>query len=137
MLNFAKHASLCFLLAACADTPGDTALKPSIVVRGVDSGTRQIVDNYYSVEPDCSNPGYPEIKILRVPGHGTVAVENGETYPSFSKDNVRYECNRKKVASSQLSYKSNSEFHGKDSFTVQVRYSNSNLRLITYDVDVM
>lgn len=129
--------SLCFLLSACASAPGDAALKPNMIVRGVDSGARQVVDDFYSVQPDCGNPGYPEIKILRMPGYGTVAVENGEVFPSFGKDNVRYECNKKKVASSQVMYASNSGFHGKDSFTIQVRYVNSNLRLITYSIDVL
>jgi hypothetical protein len=135
--NFARIASLCFLFSACADTPSGTTLKPSIIVRGVDSSHRQAVDNYYSVEPDCSNPGYPEIRVLRMPGHGTVAVENGEAYPNFSKDNVRYECNKKKVAASLVTYESVAGFHGKDFFTIQVRYSNSNLRLVTYNVDVI
>jgi hypothetical protein len=137
VLNFAKIASACFLLSACTDTTSNTALKPTIIVRGVDSSTRQVVDNYYSVEPDCGNPGYPEIKVLRMPGHGSVAVDNGEAYPSFAKDNVRYDCNKKKVATSQVSYESVAGFHGKDSFTIQVRYANSNLRLITYNIDVI
>jgi hypothetical protein len=135
--SLARIASICLLISACADTPSDKTLKPTSIVRGVDSNTRQVIDNYYSVEPDCSNPGYPEIKVLKMPGHGTVAVENGEAYPNFSKDNVRYECNKKKVASSQVTYESVAGFHGKDSFTIQVRYSNSNLRLITYSVDVI
>jgi hypothetical protein len=137
MLSFARIASFCFLLSACLDTPGDAALKPHIIVRGVDNSTRQVVDNYYSVDPDCSNLGYPEIKVLRMPGHGTVAVENGEAYPSFSKDNVRYDCNKKKVATSQVIYESIAGFHGKDSFTVRVRYATSNLQLVTYNIDVI
>jgi hypothetical protein len=137
MLKSASVMGLYLLLSACADAPGVTAQKPNVIVRGVDSGTRQVVDNYYSVEPDCSNPGYPEIKILRMPGHGAVAVENGETYPNFSKDNVRYECNKKKISSSQVLYESALGFHGKDSFTIQVRFVTSNLRVITYNVDVL
>jgi hypothetical protein len=130
-------AGLCLLLCACADTPGDSALKPSIIVRGVDSGASQAIDNYYSVEPDCSNGGYPEIKVLRAPGHGTVTLGKGEAYPSFAKDNVRYDCNKKKVATSEVSYQSAAGYRGKDSFTIQVRYFNSSLRLVTYNVDVL
>ncbi len=103
----------------------------------MDSGSRQVIDHYYSVEPDCSNSGYPEIKVIRMAGHGTVTVENGETYPNFSKDNVRYDCNKRKVATSQVVYESVGGFHGRDAFTIQVRYSNSNLRLVTYNVDVI
>jgi hypothetical protein len=137
MLEWAKFTSLCFILSACATTPGGAALKPNTVVRGVDSGAQQVVDDYYSVAPDCGNMGYPEIKILNVPGHGTVAVENGKVYPSFAKDNVRYDCNKAKVASSRVLYKSNPGFHGKDLFTIQVRYVNSTLRLLTYNVEVL
>lgn len=137
MREFSKFTSVCLLLTACAGTPDGAALKPSIVVRGVDSGVQQVVDDYYSVKPDCGNSGYPEIKILHFPGHGTVAAEKGEVYPTFAKDNVRYECNKAKVASSRVLYKSNPEFHGNDSFTIQVRFENSTLRLLTYNVDVL
>jgi hypothetical protein len=136
MLDLVKVASVCLFLSACAGAP-DAALKPNTVIRGVDSGTRQVIDDYYSVEPDCSNPGYPEIKVIGMPAHGSVAVDNGETYPNFPKDNVRYECNKKKIASSRLLYESIPGFHGKDSFTVQVRFVKSNLRLITYSINVL
>ena len=137
MSKIAAYASAVLLLSSCADTPGGPAPKPNSVVRGVDSGVRQIIDDYYSVTPDCGNMGYPEVRISQAPTHGTVAVENGETYPSFAKDNVRYDCNKKKIASSQVFYESSPGFHGKDSFTIQVRYVNSNLRLVTYNVDVL
>jgi hypothetical protein len=137
MLKIATYTSVFFLLSSCADSPGGPALKPNLIVRGFDSGARQIVDDYYSVTPDCENLGYPEIKILQAPAHGTVAVDKGEAFPSFAKDNVRYECNKKKVASSQLFYESRPGFHGKDSFTIQVRFVNSNLRMVTYNVDVL
>jgi len=136
-MKLATYMGAFLLLSSCADTAVSPALKPSFIVRGVDSGARQVIDNYYSVNPDCGNEGYPEIKVMQVPTHGTVAVENGDTYSSFTKDNVRYECNKKKVASSQLFYQSSPGFHGKDSFTIQVRFVNSNLRLITYNVDVL
>ena len=138
MSKLATYTSVFFLLSSCADTPpGGPALKPQLVVRGFDSGARQIVDDYYSVTPDCGNLGYPEIKIMHAPTHGTVSVDKGEAFPAFPKDNVRYECNKKKVASSQLFYESSPGFHGKDTFTIQVRFVNSNLRLVTYNVDVL
>jgi hypothetical protein len=137
MFKSGRVASVCLVLSACATTPTASALKPSTVIRGVDSGVQQVVDDYYSVAPDCSNLGYPEIRIMSAPGHGTVAVDNGDAYPSFAKDNVRYECNKAKVATSRLMYKSNPGFHGKDSFTIQVRYVNSNLRLLAYTIDVL
>jgi hypothetical protein len=137
MWKSAKYASICSLLSACAAPLGDLDLKPTPIVRGVDSGTRQVVDDYYSVRPDCGNLGYPEVNVLKTPGHGTAAVEKGEVYPNFSKDNVRYECNKNKVASTQVFYESYAGFHGRDSFTVQVRFVNSSLRLITYNIDVL
>ncbi len=137
MERFAKGVILCCLLAACADPPASKTMKPSVVVRGVDSGTRQVVDDYYSVEPGCSNPGYPEIKFLAMPSHGTAVAARGEVYPGFPKDNVRYECNRSKVPSSQVLYESQAGFHGHDSFTVEVRFANSIVRLVTYNLDVL
>jgi hypothetical protein len=136
MLEWAKFTCLCFILSACATTPSGTELKPSTIVRGVDSDVQQVVDDYYSATPDCGNMGYPEIKILSAPGHGSVAVENGEDYPAYIKDNVRYECNKKKVASTRVLYKSNPGFRGKDFFTIQVRFPTSRLQLLTYKIEV-
>lgn len=137
MSKFALVAGVCFFLAACTDTPSTPGGKPSEIARGVDSATRQDVDSYYTTEPDCSNPGYPEVRIVRGPDHGAATTKTGEVYPNFSKDNVRFECNRKKVAATIISYESAAGFHGKDSFTVQVRYSTSALRLVTYKLDVI
>ena len=133
MLKWAKLTSALVLLSGCADAP----LKPTSILRGVDSDVQQAVDQFYSVKPDCGNAGYPEVRILHPAGHGAVAAQNGEVYPSFAKDNVRYECNKAKIASTVVLYKSNPGFHGKDSFTIQVRFENSTLRLLTYNVDVL
>jgi len=129
--------SMSLLLAACSSSPAVGELKPSVVVRGVDSGVRQDIDNYYSVEPDCSNEGYPEIRVIRNPDHGSAESHSAEVYPSFNKDNVRYECNKKKVASSQLTYQSAPGFHGKDTLTIEVRYVHGNFRLVTYSINVL
>ncbi len=130
-------ACACLLLSACAGVPDAAVVKPTVIVRGVDSGQRQVIDDYFSVQPDCGNLGYPEIRILKSPGHGALEIKKGEVYPNFAKDNVRYECNKDKVASSQVLYESTSGFHGKDFFTIQVRFVNSNLRLLTYKIEVL
>ena len=136
-LNPFAGAGLCMALGACAQIPPAGELKPTILTRGVDSGERQRIDYFYSIEPDCSNSGYPEIRVLRNPGHGTVEVGNADAYPNFAKDNVRYECNRKKVPTSEVTYQSAAGFHGKDTLTIEVRYSGGNLRLVAYTVDVL
>lgn len=122
-------------LVACeATTP--QAKAPGASMRGVHSGERDRINYYYELDPTCQSRGYPEITVIKAPMHGSVSTGQGEDYPNFARDNVRYECNTKRVAVTEIFYQSNADFHGSDAFTISVRYPNSNLQTISYVVEV-
>ena len=65
------------------------------------------------------------------------ADAQGQDYPSFSRDNVRWECNRKLLGSTQVFYESAPGFHGKDSVSIEVRFPSAGIRTVDIDVTVL
>ncbi len=77
------------------------------------------------------------MKVLAPPSHGDVSSSQGQTYPNFNKDNMRNVCNAKLVGSTQIFYQSAPDFHGNDSFTIEIRFpATSEARIVSYSVDV-
>jgi hypothetical protein len=105
--------------------------------KATDSGAKQGVDHFYAVDPTCEIEGYPEMKVLTPPNHGEVSSSKGQTYPNFNKDNVRNACDAKLIGSTQIFYQSVPDFHGKDAFTIEIRFpATSEARIVSYTVDV-
>ena len=92
---------------------------------------------YYTIFPTCESEGYTEITVVKAPKHGRVSSDQGQDYPNFARDNVRWECNRKLVPSTQVFYQSDAGFQGKDAFSITVRSPSSGVRTDYYDVQVM
>lgn len=125
-----------FLLSGCAAPIPGPSVFGAPLERGVHSGEKDQIDYYESLYPNCESEGFPEVTVIKAASHGTVSSAPGEDYPNFVKDNVRYDCNRKRVPSTQVFYQSNANYHGKDSFTIEVRFPGSHLRTAVYVVEV-
>jgi hypothetical protein len=127
------------LLTGCASeapqtqAPGVPAPEP---LRAVHSGERDRIDFWVAVDPNCEIEGYPEISVVKAPGNGTVSTEKGQNYPNFPVDNVRHDCNRKLVGSTQVFYQSNAGFHGKDALTIRIRFPDSHVMTAGYAIEV-
>lgn len=104
--------------------------------RAVHTGERDQVAFFYSLKPMCEVDVLPEITVVTAPGHGNVSFGNGQDYPDYSPNNIRYDCNKQLVQGTQLFYQSAADFQGADSFVVDVRFANSHVRTITYKVAV-
>ena len=126
---------ICLLSGCASEIPGPQK-SGAPLQRGVHSGERDKIDFYYALYPSCESEGYTEVTVVKAASHGAVSSAKGEDYPNFARDNVRYECNRKLIGSTQVFYQSNPDFHGKDSFAIEVRFPNSNLRSVAYVVEV-
>lgn len=105
-------------------------------VRGVHSGEKDKIDFFYSTFPTCESEGYPEVTVTKPPSHGKVFTEQGQDYPNFARDNVRWECNKRLVSSMGLFYQSDPGFTGNDSFVVKIRFVSSAVRSVTYAIEV-
>lgn len=123
-----------FLLAGCVVHLDLDEDKPA--QRAVHSGEKDKVGYFYSLKPTCEVDVLPEISIVKAPAHGSVNFESGQDYPGYSQRNIRYECNKQLAPSTQLFYQSGADFHGSDTFVVNVRFANSHVRTITYNVTV-
>jgi hypothetical protein len=128
-----------FVLYGCANQVATAPAQAAnqVVHRGLHSGAKAKFDYFYSVAPTCEITGYPEIILVRTPSHGTATIEKKDDYPSFGRDNVRSDCNKKLVGTTQIFYESKADFHGHDAFTIKVIFPDSNIRTIPYDVEVL
>ena len=104
--------------------------------RGALSGRIQSLDYYYDIKPDCTAEGPVEVRIVTPPAHGTLTVERGVDYPNFSRDNVRYECNRQEVPVVKIYYRSEAGYSGADSVAIDILYADGKTRHTIYSVDV-
>lgn len=105
--------------------------------RGVHSGLKEQVAFYYDLAPDCKVEGYPEVTVTRPPSQGDLLTERGKANPEYTRENIRFECNRTPVGATLVFYQSKPSFHGRDWFTISVRFpENGALWTESYVVDV-
>jgi len=106
--------------------------------RGVHSGQKERVAFFYDLAPDCKIEGYPEITVTRPPSQGDVFAAQGQANTAYTRENSRFECNRTPSGATLVFYRSKPSFHGRDSFTILVRFpENGTLWTESYVVDVM
>ena len=105
--------------------------------RAVHSGQREQVAFFYSLRANCDVEGYPEITIVRGPARGSVSTEQGKAYPQYTRDNIRFECDRSLAGATLVFYQSAADFRGHDSFTIAIRFPDSTQWTQSFAVDVM
>ena len=99
-----------------ASTPASSSAPLSVTVV---SGDRQRINFISVLNPDCSSAGYVTVRIITPPAHGELTIEKGIDYPSYPKDNQRYQCNLKKVPLVNVYYRSIPGYVGVDTVTIQ------------------
>lgn len=106
------------------------------VLKGAESGKKQILGTASSTLPDCTTDGYPTVTIVRKPQNGLAEAEKTDAYPTFPKDNVRSACNSKKVPGVGFYYTSNPGFVGTDYASFELLYPDGNLRTLNFSISV-
>ena len=101
------------------------------------SGWLQKIDPWYATKPDCTAAGYPEVRVVTPPAHGTITSEKGEAFPNFPDGNVRKACNKHPVPATWISYESHPGFAGSDSLAVDIVFPSGRSRRVKYDVEVL
>src|SRR5262249_21928590 len=82
--------------------------------RVVAAGTKQRMNFYASLNPDCSASGDINIRITKQPEHGTAEMVAATSFPNFTRENIRYRCNQHEVRGQQVNYKSAEKYIGSD-----------------------
>jgi hypothetical protein len=134
MRTLSLLAAIC-LLAACVVTLPSTSDASRPVRKEVHSGEYAKIAFFVSLTTSCKVRSDPPVRVQQPPLHGTITTAIGQDYPNYSQDNPRYPCNATLVGSRQVFYQSAPDFHGNDSFIIDVRYPSSR-HIIQYDIEV-
>lgn len=128
MSNPLRSLSLLLLLTTGAQAADE--------VRTVPSGKNQRIDFLASVNPDCSSPGVPTVRLLEGPGNGVLTTDKAMDFKAFPRSNLRARCNRKRVRGLKLFYQSATEFFGTDRVRLLVITASGDEREATYLIKV-
>jgi hypothetical protein len=60
--------------------------------RHVASGRSVVLNFVHTINPDCSSGGEPDVRLVKAPEHGAVAIVSGEGFANYAKNNVRSKC---------------------------------------------
>ena len=58
-------------------------------------------------------------------------------YPEYTRDNTRFECDKNLTPATLVFYQSAPGYHGRDSFTITVRFADSVLWTESYIIEVL
>ncbi len=142
------RASICLallgLLSACVPAGtgaataqgGSTNGTSNIVQKGAFSGTKQLIGHYIQLTPSCETLGYAAVRVTQPPTNGQVSIEQGEDYPDYKKDNVRFSCDSKKVPAVLLFYTSKPGFVGTDFAVVDAVFADGGLMHREFTISV-
>lgn len=125
--------AVCLLLpvaAAANDYPSKT------VVKTVPTGQKFKVNAYHSLNPDCSNRGYADIRIQANPSHGKLTANHGAEFPNYDATSAWARCNGKPAPATVVWYKSDNGYTGSDTFDVLTIYPSGNTQTIRFNVSV-
>jgi hypothetical protein len=114
--------SLCGCEAAQPPPTPATSNEPPTITRPtvtVMSGKLQRIDFISVVHADCTSAGYVTVRIITPPAHGELTMERGVDYPTYSKDNQRYQCNLRQVPVINIYYRSSPGYVGDDAATIE------------------
>ena len=100
------------------------------------SGKQINVYDGASVNPDCSNAGPVDLKAVSGPSHGKISIVNAKTFPHFTKSNIRWKCNFRKVDGIKVLYRSKPGFKGEDEVALSVHTYEGASYSITINVKV-
>jgi transglutaminase-like putative cysteine protease len=90
----------------------------------------------YSIQPDCSSVGPTTVRIFEQPQHGTLAIEDGQGFTNFPKDNQRYECNTRRSDGTLVFYQPGPGYTGADSLTLDIIFPSGSTAKWHYSIEV-
>ena len=111
---------------------------PSVAdeARVVPSGRNQQIDFFASVNPDCSSPGLPTVRLVEGPNQGQITTDKAKDFMNFARSNPRSACNRKRVPGVKMFYRSATGFMGVDHVRVLIISASGTGREANYAIEV-
>ena len=129
-----RAALLRTLLAASTAAAALPGVARADDTRIVPSGRNQQIDFFASVNPDCSSPGLPTVRLVDGPNQGMVTTDKARDFLPFPHGNVRSACNGRRVAGVKLFYKAPKGFMGTDHVRILIISAAGTGREASYDI---
>ena len=117
---------LWFTVAALTSTAGtvtDAGAQVSRPYYVAASGRTLEVAKYSNINPDCSSMGAVQVNLVEAARNGEVRVGDGGRFMAFGLGNPRAACNRRKIATTYVTYRSMPGFTGQDTFVVEAIFA--------------
>jgi hypothetical protein len=89
-----------------------------------------------TTNPDCSSVGETVVRLTQAPAHGRVTISKARDFPSFPQNNVRYTCNRQRVAGTKTVYVAERGFTGTDSAAIEIIFASGGTARRYYTINV-
>jgi hypothetical protein len=99
-------------------------------------GQKISVENFTSLNPDCSPIGEATVLVTRPPASGRVTSYKSKGFVHYNSNNLRSRCNTIRVPVTTVDYTPNSGFSGRDSFDVEVIFGSGGRRTKTFTINV-
>lgn len=128
-IPFSRPLLTCLALAALSIAPAQAA-----ETRIVPSGVNQQIDFFASVNPDCSTPGLPTVRLIDGPQAGMITTDKARDFMTFPRGNPRSACNKKRVAGVKMFYRSPKGFMGTDHVRILVISASGSGREADYAI---
>ena len=106
------------------------------VARVVPADQKRRIDIFYWIDPDCSSPELPSVRIIEHPANGRLSVERGTGFTAFPQNNPRFECNKRKSDGVSVVYQPAAQFTGRDTITVEIILPSGQSFKRRYVIDV-
>lgn len=91
---------------------------------------------YFSVDPDCTVTGLPVIRVIDPPKNGEVTIASDSGFPAYARENLRFDCNRKRLEGMAVFYEPQKGFSGLDSFVLDIIFPAGNAQKWHYSIEV-
>ena len=106
------------------------------MARVIPTDQKRRIEFLYWLEPDCSTPELPAVRVIEQPKNGTLAIESGMGFSNYPQSNLRFECNKRKSDGISVMYQSNARYTGPDSTTVEIIWPNGQSTTRRFLLDV-
>lgn len=100
------------------------------------AGTTLMLTSVGSLNRDCTSRGQVTAKVVQAPDNGTVHIENGMAFPSYSPGDAPYLCNARKSPMTLITYRAEPGFTGQDTTSVQVFFPDGNAPTLLFHIAV-
>ena len=138
---FITLSTIAGFMAVATAANSQTYHQTRVINATVKAGSSAEVTYFFHLNLDCSSPTPPIARSIDTPKRGRITFRIGQRHTTYSKDNPRYRCNRKRSPVLIFIYRAYpgraySGSFGADTFSVELFWNDGDVWKITMNVAV-